>query len=91
MNAGQQNSAETQALAGRIDALSAMVKGLLTTLVMRGLLTRADIPTLVKECEAVLGGNAAATAELHSIQSDLPSYLRAALGPPPDPDEDHDD
>ena len=89
MNSGQQGNGRD--LDGRVDALSAMVKGLLTTLVMRGVLTKADIPTLVKECEAVLGGNPAAGAELRSIQNDMPSFLRAALGPAPDPDEDHDD
>ena len=88
MNAGQSNGRD---LDGRVDALSAMVKGLLTTLVMRGVLTKADIPSLVKECEAVIGGNPAAVAELRSIENDMPSYLRAALGPAPDPDEDHDD
>ena len=89
MNSGQQGNGRD--LDGRVDALSAMVKSLLTTLVMRGVLTKADIPTLVKECEAMLGGNPAAGAELRSIQSDMPSFLRAALGPAPDPDEDHDD
>jgi len=89
MNTGQQGNGRD--LDGRVDALSAMVKSLLTTLVMRGVLTKADIPTLVKECEAVLGGNRAAAAELASIQNDMPSFLRAALGPAPDPDEDHDD
>ena len=88
MNAGQQGNG--RGLDGRVDALSAMVKSLLTTLVMRGILTKADIPTLVRECEAMLGDNAAAAAELHAIQNDMPSFLRAAIGPAPDPDEDHD-
>ena len=86
--AGQSNGHD---LEGRVDALSAMLKELLTTLVMRNVLTKADIPTMIKECEAVIGSNAAATAELRSIQNDMPSFLRAALGPAPDPDEDHDD
>jgi hypothetical protein len=89
MDAGQPSNGRD--LEGRVEALSAMVKGVLTTLVMRGVLTKADIPTLVKECAAVIGGNPAADAELRSIQNDMPSYLRAALGPAPDPDEEHDD
>ena len=75
----------------RMDALSAMVKSTLTTLVMRGVLTKADIPTLVKESEIALGERAqhpAARAELRSIRDDMPSFLRTALGPEPDPDED---
>ena len=88
MNAGERSNGRD--LEGQVEALSAMLKELLTTLVMRNVLTKADIPTMVKQCEAVIGGNAAALAELRSIQSDMPSFLRAALGPAPDPD-DHDD
>ena len=61
------------AVEARIEALSVLVKSTLTTLVMRGLLTKADIPALVQESEAALGGDAAhpaARAELRS--SDLP-------------------
>ena len=90
MNASDRNSGNAQALEGRIDALSAMLKELLTTLVMRGVLTKADIPTMVKECEAVLGANPAGGTELRAIEDDMPSFLRAARGPAPDPDEDDD-
>jgi hypothetical protein len=75
----------------RIDALSAMVKSTLTTLVMRGVLTKADIPALVQESETALGEKGrhpAVRSELRSIRDDMPSFLRAALGPEPDPDED---
>lgn len=80
------------AVEARVDALSVLVKSTLTTLVMRGLLTKADIPALVQESEAALGGDAAhpaARAELRSIRDEMPSYLRAALGPVPDHDDDH--
>jgi hypothetical protein len=80
-----------QAVEARIDALSAMVKSTLTTLVMRGVLTKADIPALVQESEVAMGEKSrhpAARAELRSIRDDMPSFLRAALGPEPDPDED---
>jgi hypothetical protein len=79
------------ALEARIEALSVLVKSTLTTLVMRGLLTKADIPALVAESEAALGADAAhpaARAELRSIRDEMPSYLRAALGPAPDHDDD---
>ena len=80
-----------QAMEARIDALSALLKSTLTTLVIQGVLTKAHIPTLVREGEAALaaGGHPAAQAQLRSIQEDLPSYLRAAMGPAPD--DDHDD
>lgn len=78
------------AVGARVDALSAMLKSTLTTLVMRGQLTKADIPTLVKESEAALGERSrhpAARAELRAIQDDMPTFLRAALGPEPDHDD----
>ena len=82
---------ETSEAEARIDALSAMVKSTLTTLVMRGVLTKADSPALVQESETALGEKArhpAVRSELHSIRDDMPSFLRAALGPAPDHDDD---
>ena len=79
------------AIEARLDALSVMLKSTLTTFVMRGILTKADIPTLVRESEISLGDKAqhpAAQAELRSMTDDLPSFLRVAHGPEPDPDED---
>jgi hypothetical protein len=84
-------AADTTDAEARIDALSAMVKSTLTTLVMRGVLTKADIPALVQESETALGEKGrhpAVRAELRAIRDDMPSFLRAALGPEPDPDED---
>ncbi len=81
----------SRAVEARIDAISAMVKSTLTTLVMRGVLTKADIPALVQESEAAMGEKSrhpAARAELRSIRDDMPSFLRAALGPEPDHDDD---
>ena len=70
--------------------MSALVKSLLTTLMLRGLLTRAEIAPLLADAEALMGASSpAAKAELRSIHADLPSYLREAMGPPPD-DDDHD-
>lgn len=78
-------------LEARVGALSATVKALVTTLMLRGLLTRAEIAPLLADAEAQLGASAwpAAKAELASIADDLPGYLREAMGPPPD-DDDHD-
>jgi hypothetical protein len=79
-----------EAMEARVEALSVLVKSALTTLVMRGVLTKADVPTLVRESEAALRtANPAAREQLRSIEADMPSFLRAALGPKPD--DDHDD
>lgn len=74
----------------RVAAMSALVKSLLTTLMLRGLLNRAEIAPLIADAEALMAtGGTAGHAELNSIRADLPAYLRAAMGPAPDPD-DHD-
>ncbi len=79
------------ALEARVAALSATVKSLLTTLMLRGLLTKAEIAPLLAEAEALMsaGASTAAQEELKSIADDLPGYMREAMGPPPD-DDDHD-
>src|SRR5262249_6860473 len=78
-------------LEARVAALSALMKSLLTALMLRGLLTRPEIAPLVAEAEALMAGGAvpAGTAELRSVQQELPSYLREAMGPPPEEGE-HD-
>jgi hypothetical protein len=77
-------------LEGRLAAQSALIKSVLTTLMLRGLLTRAEIAPLIAEAEALMtASGAAAKAELGSIERDLPTYLREAMGPAPDED-DHD-
>jgi hypothetical protein len=80
-----------KAVEARVDALSSTIKSVLTTLVLRGLLNRADLATLLQETAAALqseGGTAAGLGELKVIEAAIPGYLRAAVGPPPDPDED---
>lgn len=85
-----ENPADRHQLEARVTAMSALVKSLLTTLMLRGLLTRAEIAPLIAEAEAVMAGaGPAAIAELRAIEADLPAYLREAMGPPPD-DDDHD-
>lgn len=77
-------------LEARLAAMSALVKSVLTTLMLRGLLTRAEIAPLLADAEALMQSSSpAARAELQSIQRDLPGYLREAMGPEPD-DDDHD-
>ncbi len=88
--AGQDDSNRLEAMEARVEALSVLMKSVLTTFVMRGVLTKADVPTLVRESEAALSvKHPAAREQLRSIQNDMPSFLRAALGP--QPDDDHDD
>jgi hypothetical protein len=80
------------ALEARVAALSATLKSVLTTLMLRGLLNRAEIAPLLAEAEAMIaaaGSSPAATDELAGIEKDLPAYMREAMGPPPD-DDDHD-
>lgn len=77
-------------LEARVSALGATVRSVLTTLVLRGLLTRAEIAPLLAEADALIQGTApAGGAELRSIESELPDYLRNAMGPPSD-EADHD-
>jgi len=78
-------------LEARVGALSALIKSLLTTLMLRGLLTRPEIAPLVAEAEVLMAATAApaAQAELRSVEEQLPAYLREAVGPAPSDDE-HD-
>ncbi len=80
-------------LEARVEALSATVKTVLTTLMLRGLLTQAAVKQILDEAEQSMAAaekDAGGAAELRGIDADLPAYRRAAMGPPPDPDE-HDD
>ena len=77
-------------LEARIGAMSALMKSLLTTLMLRGLLNRAEIAPLIAEAEKlIVKSGPGAAEELASIRADLPAYLREAMGPVPD-DDDHD-
>ena len=78
-------------LEARVDALSATLKTVLTTLLLRGVLTQAAVKQILDEAEQGLAPaekQAGAAAELQGIETDLPAYRRAAMGPPPAPDED---
>ena len=78
-------------LEARVAAMSALFKSLLTTLMLRGLLTKPEIAPLVSEAEALMAATVspAARAELRSVHEQLPAYLREAMGPPPE-EGDHD-
>lgn len=86
------DSARLRRLEARIDALSTTVKTVLTTLVIRGVLTQAAVKQILDEAEHAMAEaekQAGGAAELAGIEQDLPAFRRAAMGPPPDPD-DHD-
>ena len=74
-------------LEARIDAMSATIKSVLTTLVLRGLLTKPAVDQILRESEQALGDAPAAKKELDSVREDLPNYIRAAAGPESDPDD----
>lgn len=84
-------AAKLAELEARLAAQSALIKSLLTTLMLRGLLTRAEIAPLFADAEALMAASSgsAAKGELGAIERDLPAYLREAMGPAPDED-DHD-
>jgi hypothetical protein len=88
--ASNDTAAAVQALQAQVQALSATLKSVLTTLVLRGLLNKAEVAALLQETENALQGpsHPAALGELKAIEQDMPAYLRAAVGPAPDPDED---
>jgi hypothetical protein len=78
-----------RAMEARLDALSSTVKAVLTTLVLRGVLNRAEVSALLHETEAIIAKeNPSGVSELKAIESEMPAYMRAAVGPPPDPDDD---
>lgn len=86
-----QNGPTLADLEARIAAMSTLVQRVLTTLLLRGLLTKPEIAPLIAEAEALMksGAGSAASAELRAIAAGVPDQLREAMGPPPD-DDDHD-
>jgi hypothetical protein len=78
------------ALEQRVEALSSTIKTVLTTLMLRGLLTKETVNQVLADAQVQVGlGQAHASAELAGIKQDLPHYMRQAMGPEPDED-DHD-
>ena len=71
----------------RVEAMSTTIKTVLTTLVMRGILTRADVEAILKDSEQALADAPEALSEVASVREDFPKYMRAAIGEPDDDDE----
>lgn len=83
-------TARIAALEERVEALSGTIKSVLTTLMLRGILTKETVAEVLNETRsAIHPGHAQAEAELDHIKQDLPHYMRHAMGPEPDED-DHD-
>lgn len=74
------------ALEARVEALSATIKTVLSTLVLRGTLTKPAVDAILREAEG-LAPAPAARAEIETVRHDLPGVMRAAMGPEPDPDD----
>lgn len=86
----EDGTARIAALEERVEALSGMVKSVLTTLMLRGILTKETVAEVLNDTKtAIPSGHPQAQAELDNIKQDLPHYLRTAMGPEPDED-DHD-
>jgi len=88
---GSQDNA--QALAARVNALEAVIDGLLSTLLLHGILNRAEVDALISRCEGVLrerNEHAAAFEQLAALRKDIPAHIRAAQGATePSHDDDH--
>ena len=79
-------------LEARVEALSSLLKSLLTTFVLRGTLFKADMDPLISTAEEMLADGAdkaRVSAELERIGRDLPGYQLARTGPQPS-DAEHD-
>ena len=74
-------------LEARVEALSATIKTVLTTLVLRGMLTKPAVDAILREAESLFSETPAARAQIQTVRDDLPGVLRAAMGPEPDPDD----
>ena len=59
------------------------------TLVLRGVLTKPAVDAIVREAEAMVESDKDAVNEVESVRTDIPKFIRAAMGPEPDED-DHD-
>ncbi len=75
-------------LEARLDAMSHLVRNVLTALLVRGLLTRASVDHILKEsAEALEDSHPGAHAELKGVGEQVPERLREAAGPGEDDDE----
>ncbi len=79
-------------LEARVAALGALMRSLLATLMLRGVMTRADIAPLMEQAAAMLPSDlkdAGADAEFKAITHDVAGSLSRAAGPIEQHDHDH--
>ena len=76
-------------LEARVEALSATLKMVLSTLVLRGVLTKPAVEEILREAETMVQSEPDAVDEVDSVRTDMPKIIRSAMGPEPDED-DHD-
>lgn len=82
------DSARIAALEQRVEALSHTIKTIMTTFMLRGILTRETVNAVLAEAELGLSGQSKVMAEIAHIKEDMPAYLRHAMGAPSE-DDDH--
>jgi hypothetical protein len=86
----EDGTARIAALEARVEALSGTIKAVLTTLMLRGILTKETVAEVLRETKAAMpNAHAQAEAELEHIKQDLPQYMRNAMGEPEDDDHGH--
>jgi hypothetical protein len=76
-------------LEARVEALSATLKTVMTTLVLRGVFTKPQVDEILREAGELVGQKAAAMGEMESVRADMPKIIRSAMGPHVDDDDDH--
>jgi hypothetical protein len=72
-----------QALMARITALETVLDNVLSTLVLRGYLNRAEADQILRDSEGTLrsrNAHPAGLEQLHSVRDDLSAHIRAAQG-----------
>jgi outer membrane murein-binding lipoprotein Lpp len=82
---------DLQALAARVTALETVLDNVLSTLVLRGYLNRAEADQILRDSEGTLRSrntHPAGLEQLHAVRDDLASHIRAAQGSGGD-DHDH--
>jgi hypothetical protein len=80
-----------QALGARIKVLEAVLDTLLSTLVLRGVVSRAEVDHILAECEGSLrrdSTHATALEQLNAVRKEVSEHIRAAQGSGGD-DHDH--
>ena len=83
-------AARIQHIEARLDAMKELIENVMTTLMLRGILTKPTLDQIFRDsAEALKGAGNGAAEALIAIRDDLPAHLRTAMGPPPE-DDGHD-